>query len=54
MGRDTSTGQVLEAMVLPALKRGGYEYQTQVIVGTRPNGRKHRVDATACKNEKIF
>lgn len=50
MGRDTRTGGVLEAMVLPALKRGGYEYQTQVKVGKRPGGGTHKVDAVAEKN----
>jgi len=38
--RDTSTGQVLEAMILPALKRGGYSYQTQQKVSDRPGGRR--------------
>jgi hypothetical protein len=32
----TSTGGVLEAMVLPALKLGGYTCQTQVLMGIRP------------------
>ena len=49
MGRDTRTGGVLEAMVLPALKRGGYTYQTQFVVGKRLGGSKHRVDAVAEK-----
>jgi hypothetical protein len=48
--RDTRTGGVLEAMVLPALTRGGYDYKTQVIVGKRLGGRRHRVDAVAEKN----
>jgi hypothetical protein len=47
--RDTRTGGVLEAMVLPALDRGGYAYEKQVKVGTRPGGRKHKVDAVAEK-----
>lgn len=47
--RDTRTGGVLEAMVLPALERGGYVYEKQVNVGTRPNGRAHKVDAIAHK-----
>jgi len=37
-------------MILPALKRGGYAFQTQVKIGTRPNGRTHRVDAVAEKD----
>jgi hypothetical protein len=47
--RDTRTGGVLEAMILPALERGGYTYRKQVKVGTRPNGRAHKVDAVAEK-----
>src|SRR6266850_4501268 len=55
MGRDTRTGGVLEAMVLPALKRGGYAYETQVKVGKRPGGGTHKVDAVAQKGgEKIL
>lgn len=53
--RDTGTGGVLEAMVLPALKRGGYAYQTQVVVGKRLGGSKHKVDAIAEKDgERIL
>jgi PD-(D/E)XK nuclease superfamily protein len=49
MSRDTRTGGVLEAMVLPALKRGGYAYQLQVKIGKRPGGGTHKVDALAEK-----
>jgi hypothetical protein len=52
MGRDTRTGGVPEAMVLPALKRGGYNYQAQVKVGKRPGGGTHKVDAVAEKNSE--
>ena len=45
--RDTRTGGVLEAMVLPALTNGGYHYETQVFIGERPNGRRHRLDVLA-------
>lgn len=48
--RQTSTGAVLEAMVLPALQRGGYAYRKQVTSGTRPGGRKQMVDAIAVKD----
>jgi hypothetical protein len=55
MSRDTRTGAVLEAMVLPALKRGGYAYQTQAKIGKRPGGGTHKVDALAEKGgEKIL
>jgi hypothetical protein len=45
--RNTTTGLVLEQMVLPALKRGGYRCRTQVNVGMRPGGGPHRVDVVA-------
>ena len=48
--RDTRTGGVLEAMVLPALERGGYGYQKQVKIGSRPGGRAHKIDAVAEKD----
>ena len=34
-------------MVLPALARGGYSHETQVLVGIRPGGGVHKVDAIA-------
>lgn len=45
--RHTWTGAVLEAMLLPALDRGGYTWRVQVETGTRPSGRRHQVDAIA-------
>jgi hypothetical protein len=45
--RDTTTGAVMEAMVLPALERGGYEYYRQVDIGERLGGGKHIVDLVA-------
>ena len=45
--RDTTTGSVLEQMVLPALRRGGYRCQTQVCIGKRLGGGRHVVDAVA-------
>jgi len=50
--RNTTTGAVLEQMVLPALTRGHYEYRTQVNVGTRLGGRRHIADAVAEKEGK--
>ena len=38
--RDTSTGAVLEQMVLPALTRGGYQYRTQVYIGAGQGDRR--------------
>jgi hypothetical protein len=37
----------MEAMVLPALERGGYEYSRQVEIGERLGGGKHVVDLVA-------
>lgn len=43
--RDTRTGGVLESTIIPCLKRNGYLVSSQQIVGLKPNGRKHRIDA---------
>jgi hypothetical protein len=50
MARDTRTGGVLEAMVLPALKRGGYSYQIQANIGQRLGCGAHKVDVVVEKN----
>lgn len=49
MARDTRTGGVLEAMILPALDRGGYSYRKQVKVGQRLGCGAHKVDVVAEK-----
>ncbi len=51
--RDTGTGGVLEQMVLPALRKGGYDYQTQVHIGQRFGGGKHFVDVLAEDNQGL-
>jgi hypothetical protein len=48
--RNTNTGGVLEAMVVPALERGGYACQTQIKVGQRCGGGVHKVDAIATRD----
>jgi hypothetical protein len=48
--RNTNTGGVLEAMILPALTRGGYTAKKQQIVGKRCGGGVHKVDAVAQKD----
>jgi hypothetical protein len=48
--RNTNTGAVLEAMILPALTRGRYECQKQVKAGHRCGGGTHRVDVLAEKD----
>jgi hypothetical protein len=47
--RDTGTGGVLEAMVLPALQRGGYTQKLQQVIGSRFGGGRHFVDVIAEK-----
>jgi hypothetical protein len=50
MPRDTRTGAVAESMLEPALKKGGYQFQPQVAVGLKLNGRKHVVDYLVSKD----
>lgn len=54
--RDTRTGAVLESAILPALRRGGYDYKKQVTIGSRPGGGKHNIDLmiTTPRGEKIL
>ena len=47
---DTRTGAVLESMVVPALRLGGYAYEPQKFIGERPGGSKHKVDVIAEKD----
>ncbi len=47
--RNTNTGGVLEAMILPALAHNGFAYRQQVKIGHRHGGRVHKVDAVATK-----
>ncbi len=35
MSRNTTTGLVLERMVVPALEQGGYSYKAQTKLGQR-------------------
>lgn len=49
--RDTRTGWVLEQMVLPALKQGGYNCSIQVRVGNRLGHGSHVIDAVAEKDD---
>ncbi len=49
--RNTNTGAVLEAMILPALTRGGYTCRRQVAAGSRLGGAgRHLIDAIATKD----
>jgi hypothetical protein len=50
IARNTNTGAVLEAMILPTLARGGYTCEQQVVVGTRCGGGVHKVDAVATRD----
>ena len=52
--RNTSTGGVLERMVLPALDHGGYSYRVQVKLGERLGCGSHFVDAVVEKDGRQF
>lgn len=52
--RNTRTGGVLEAMVLPALAQGGYTYELQVKLGRRLGCGRHFVDAVLEKDSRKF
>lgn len=42
-------------MILPALEEGGYTFQGQVVVGLRPGGGRHLIDALVTNsNEEAF
>ena len=45
--RDTTTGAVLEQMVIPSLIHGGYRYETQVHIGCRLGSGRYMVDVSA-------
>ena len=47
--RNTRTGGVLEAMVLPALGQGKYTWKVQVNIGQRLGCGQHNVDVVAEK-----
>lgn len=50
----TRTGSVLEAMILPALRFGGYTYEIQARVGKRLGRGRHVADALATKDGKRY
>lgn len=50
--RDTRTGDVMEQMSIPALRRGGYTYRKHVNIGKRPGGGKHIIDLVASKGDE--
>ena len=45
MSRNTRTGKIFEATILPALESSGYIVKVQQTIGTRPNGSRHIVDS---------
>jgi hypothetical protein len=45
--RDTGTGGVLEALIIPALTKARFEVLHRVQVGRRPGGGRHIVDVVA-------
>jgi hypothetical protein len=52
MSRNTTTGLVLERMILPALEQAGYSYKVQTKLGQRFGISSHVVDAVAEKDGK--
>jgi hypothetical protein len=52
--RDTSTGAIMEQMILPALSFAGYAVTQQVVVGRRLAVGRHQVDAVAAKDHQRF
>jgi hypothetical protein len=54
MPGNTRTGDVLEAMILPALDRGGYAHRAQVSIGNRFGRGQHIVDVVAEKDGRQF
>lgn len=48
--RDTTTGTVLENMIIPSLEKGGYTANAQVNIGARLGGGKHMADVVASKD----
>jgi hypothetical protein len=54
MARDTRTGGVLEAMILPSLDRGGYQYKVRVKIGQRLGCGAHFVDVIAERDSKKY
>ena len=49
--RNTETGAVLEQMILHSLIYGGYLYQSQQYIGSRPGGGKHKIDVVANRGD---
>jgi hypothetical protein len=49
--RDTGTGRILEAMMVPALTGGGYRCLVQENIGERFGGGRHFVDLIAENSE---
>lgn len=55
MTGNTQTGDILERMILPALKRGNYTWERRVCIGERPSGKSHYVDAlVTCQNSTFI
>lgn len=51
---NTNTGHVLEAMIVPSLRRGGYAVEDQVPIESRLGGGTQRVDALAIKDDRRY
>ncbi len=51
---NTTSSLVLEGMILPTLKKGGYSHDLQVNVGIRVGGGRHYIDTIAKKDGRKF
>ncbi len=54
MARNTRTGAVLESMILPSLKQGGYTPSVGVNIGSRLGGGSHLIDVIATKGSQQY
>lgn len=52
--KGTTTGGILEQLILPALNHGGYGWKTQVCIGEKPSGGRHQVDVIASKESVLI
>lgn len=52
--RNTRSGGTFEAMVLPSLAAAGFDFESQLFMGTRPGGYRHKVDVVARKDGRTL
>src|SRR5215510_13078988 len=54
MPRNTRTGAVLESMILPSLRQGGYVYRVGINIGSRLGAGNHLIDVIAEKGSQQY